>query len=521
MSQLPPPPSPTGSSPNPNSSSTLARQGHQGSLVAGRTQSLTVGKFNQPVILRQSPWVPQLIMVTIITVTSFTIGWACIAQVDEAVPAQGKLEPAGAVQGVQAPMGGVIQSVEVKEGDHVEKGQVLIRLDQTTAQAQQISLEQIKSALQSEILYYRSQMQDSSGSSAIAPPPNLPASTIALTGNRASLLAENNLYRAMLGQSTAYLSLDQQQRLNAFLSERESRVGAAQLRVNQAVSELDKVAVQLAGTQQELDLNQEIYDNIRPLADEGGIAKVQVLRQQQEVDTLKAEYDRLLAEEQRLQSALAESQQALANTQAVSNDDILTRIADNEERIAEIDSQLSKVIVENEKQIQEIDSQLSQAQQTLLYQELRAPVSGTVFDLKPAGPGFVANNTEPVLKIVPDDTLIAKVFITNQDIGFVQEDTQPQVDVRIDSFPYSEFGDVKGTLVKVGSDALPPDEIYPFYRFPAEVKLDRQFIPIEGKEVLLQSGMSVTVNIKTRKRPIITFVTDLFVRKLDTLRSRS
>jgi len=55
----------------------------------------------------------------------------------------------------------------------------------------------------------------------------------------------------------------------------------------------------------------------------------------------------------------------------------------------------------------------------LKYQVLRAPVSGTVFDLQAHAPGFVT--TLPVLKVVPDDALTAKVFISNQDIGFVKE----------------------------------------------------------------------------------------------------
>jgi len=64
--------------------------------------------------------------------------------------------------------------------------------------------------------------------------------------------------------------------------------------------------------------------------------------------------------------------------------------------------------------------------------------------LQAHSPGFVTNSSEPILKIVPDDALTAKVFITNRDIGFVK---RMNVDVRIDSFPFSEFGDVKGQLV--------------------------------------------------------------------------
>lgn len=478
--------------------------------------------FDQPVILRQSSWVPQFVVWTIVGVTSFTIAWACIMKVDEAVPAQGKLEPRGAVKEVQAPVGGVVRTIEIEEGEMVNEGDLLIQFDQTTAQAQQESLEQIRKSLVEENRFYQSLMESGANvnplysnfqNTAFQIEPQLES----LNQNRAALAAENQLYRAMLGDTRVYLTPAQQQRLDAASAEFNSRVAAAELEVSQLSRQLNQVQVQLESNEEILALNQQILDDITPLMEEGGLARIQFLRQQQEVETLVGEIQRLLEEEQRLKLAIVQAQERKQNTMAVSEDDLLTRIAQNEKQIAEIDSQFSKVIVENEKRIQEIDSQLSQARQTLLYQELRAPVQGTVFDLQPTGPGFVANTTEPILKIVPVEGLVARVFITNRDIGFINPGDP--VDVRIDSFPYSEFGDVKGSLIKVGSDALPPDEIYPFYRFPAEVSLDQQYLMISGKEIVLQSGMSVSVNIKTRKRRVITFLTDLFVRKLDVIRS--
>ena len=125
-------------------------------------------------------------------------------------------------------------------------------------------------------------------------------------------------------------------------------------------------------------------------------------------------------------------------------------------------------------------------------------------------------SSEPILKVVPDDALIAKVYITNKDIGFVKEGMI--VDVRVDSFPFSEFGDVKGKLVWIGSDALPPDQIYPFYRFPAKVRLKRQSISINGRNVLLQSGMSVSGNIKLRERTVMSIFTDMFSSSVESLK---
>jgi len=132
-------------------------------------------------------------------------------------------------------------------------------------------------------------------------------------------------------------------------------------------------------------------------------------------------------------------------------------------------------------------------------------------------PGFVANASQPILKIVLDDALTAKVFITNRDIGFVKEGMN--VDVRIDSFPFSEFGDVKGKLVWIGGDALPLDQIHPFYRFPAKVQLERQSLLVNGRAVPLQSGMSVSANIKVRSRTVMSIFTDLFAKSVESLKT--
>lgn len=499
---------------------------HQTQPVTPETQESTAHskskinppKFDRPVILRQSPAWSIAIACTLMAVTTLTVAWACIAKIEEAIPAQGKLEPVGAVKNVQAPVGGVVQEIRVKEGERVEAGKTLLNFDRTAAQAEFQSLTKIRDSLQRENNFYRGQMQGKTTVN-VATLEKLPE-LASLTDNRAALIAENQYYLARISGAnvpSGNLNVAQQARFRASQVELESRVAAAQLEVEQLSQQLSQVRVQLANAKNILATNQKILNDIKPLLAVGGIPRLQVLRQEQEVGTSQAEVVRLQQEETRLQLAIAQAQKRLQNTVATTNDDLYTRISENEKRIAEIDSQLTKAIVENEKRIRETDSQLEQIKLTLQYQELRSPVSGKVFDLQPKGAGYVANTSEPILKIVPDDTLVARVFITNRDIGFVKPDMN--VDVRIDSFPYSEFGDVKGKIVRIGSDALPPDEIYPFYRFPAEIKLEQQSIVINGEEVNLQSGMSVSANIKTRKRPVISIFTDLFIRKIDSLKS--
>jgi hemolysin D len=296
-----------------------------------------------------------------------------------------------------------------------------------------------------------------------------------------------------------------------------SRIASAESEVEQLQKQLQQNQLQLENARKTLTVEKEILDRLELLQKEGGFAEIPVMERRSTVGKQQAEVDVRLEEKLRLELSIAQAKQKLENAKALTDKDLDDRIATNEKQIAEIDSQLNKLIVENEKKIAETDSQLSQTQVNLNYQELRAPVGGTVFDSKPSAPGFVANQTEPILKIVPDDTLVAKVFITNKDIGFVREGMP--VDVRIDSFPYSEFGDVKGKLIWIGSDALPPEQIRPFYSFPAKIQLDRQSLVINDKKVPLQSGMSISTNIRVRDRTVMSIFTDLFVDKTDSLKN--
>jgi hemolysin D len=220
--------------------------------------------------------------------------------------------------------------------------------------------------------------------------------------------------------------------------------------------------------------------------------------------------------QERLTLARSQAQEKVKNTEAGNRKDLYGLMASNTNKIAEIDSQLSKAVVENQKRLAEVEGQIDRAKLTLQYMEVKAPVSGTIFELKPKQVGFVARESEPVLKIVPDDSLVAQVYITNRDIGFVRQGMK--VDLRVESFPFSEFGDIKGELIEVGKDALAPDQIYPYYRFPAKVRLDRDYISVKGDRKQLQSGMAVSANILVRERSVMSVFTDLFVPNMDSLR---
>lgn len=478
-------------------------------------------EFEQSIVLRQSPIWSRTIMITLMALACFGIAWAYIAKIEQVVPATGQLKPEGTIKEVQAPVSGVVKTVNVKDGEQVKAGDLLLTFDSIASSAELNSLNQIRVALIKENQIYRRLMRASSAteSELLFMRGDLPPEAAFLLKSRAALVSENDLLRTQLKNSgqDSRLGIDEQQRLQVAKRELDSRSAAAELEVEKTKKQLSQNQVKLEDTKSGLAIQQQILDKLKILAEEGGISQLQYLNQQQQVQTLAAEVAQLGEEQKRLQFEIQKGRQELNNTVAVSDKNILDNIGNNKTRIAEIDSQFTKVLLENEQRLADVNSKISQAQLNLKYQELRAPVAGTVFDLQAKNPGFVANPTTKLLQIVPNENYIAEVFITNKDIGFVRKGMK--VDVRIDSFPYSEFGDIKGEVAGIGSDALPPDQTHQFYRFPAKISLDKQSLVIRGKPVTLQSGMSISANIKVREeRTVLSLFTELFTKQIDTLK---
>ncbi len=499
----------------------------------------------QPTVFLKQPSIwSRAIAWGMIGITTFGIGWASIAEIEKVIPAQGILEPQEDVKEIQAPVSGVVEEVFVKDGHIVEANQPILKFDLTATTAQLTSLEQIKNSLIQENNYYQTQI----GSTNSNLPPivslDVPSEILWLLKNRANLVAENQFYQVQMSGSSidGNLTPQQQIRLQVSKSELDSRVMVQQQAIAQLEQELSQSNIQLANAkkmlstaqnnllteQNNLAIEQEILSHLEPLVSEGAIPTIQYRRHKQELGTRQiavssqqaeansqqAEVNQLLKEQSRIRSAITQAQAQLINTVAITKTEIQEKIALNQQKITEIDAQLGKQIVENNKKISEISSQISQVKQNFKYHEIKAPVAGKIFELK-AHSGFVANNGQTVLEIVPDDALVAEVYLTNKDRGFVKEGMK--VDVRVDSFDYSEFGDIKGELVSIGADALEPDQNHPYYRFPAKIKLEQQFIKVNGQEVPLTSGMSVRANIKERKRKVITIFLNSLAKKFDNL----
>jgi hemolysin D len=538
----------------------LERGQQTGAIVTSPRGTPKARKFDQAIVLKQPPTWSRAVIWTLVLSTVGAIVWAYFAKIEQVVPAVGQLKPEGSVKDIQAPLNGVVEEVLVKEGDLVEKDQILVKLDSSAAKVDLSSQQSIRKATEQENQFYRTLMSQPLNSVAVEQSIaslNIPGEIAAIARQRVELLEENEIYQAIIQGNTNGINLNAEQlaRLRALVNESSSRATSAVLDISQTEKQLSQTKEQIANADAKVKsgrlLLAEIQDrNVKAIAEaeealaidkkilagfdeiekDGAIAQVQIEsqrqrvrdrnktlietkangkveaeRQRQQIETDLSEKTRLQEEEQRLNYAIAQAQSQVVNTQSLSEKEVRDRIAENSKKIAEIDSQLNKTVVENSKTISEVDSRIATAKQTLKYQDIIAPVKGTVFDLQ-ATRGYVPQPgpSLPLMKIVPVDNLIAEVYVSNQDIGFVKEKKQTNqkvdVDVRIDTYDYSNYGDIKGEILSIATEALEPDQTYNYYRFPVKIKLNAQDLKItrNGKVVSLplQSGMSVSANIK-------------------------
>ena len=233
------------------------------------------------------------------------------------------------------------------------------------------------------------------------------------------------------------------------------------------------------GVQRSLKTEMEIYTNILPLAEIGALQLTETLRQRNRVEQLESE------------------------------------VAQSKADLEEVEAQLLKLEQQSLREISDLERQLVEVGDIITKERLDAPVAGIIYGMVPSGPGYAATAGETLVKVVPGGEIEAKIFVTNRDVGFLESGMKAQV--RVDAFPYTQFGSIPGSLKTVGTLPVEPDQQNPVPRFPAYVKLDREYLTKGDDEYEVRAGQSVQVNLVLRDKRVISLLTDAVQKALDSL----
>lgn len=405
--------------------------------------------------------VGRIILWVIIFLIAIAVVWASCSRVDVVAIADGKLAASDLSRPVSSAVTAEVEAVWVREGMLVKKGQPLIQLNAQTLLSRREDLRLLNK-------YNRFQVA------------RLTLLNAHLLGEKAASQLSDACFSEdadLAGQITTRLRAEIEN------DRKEKQV----LRDNIAVLEAQKkwYAGQQAQYQQLLPLYEEQMKALRTLHQKQFTSRDSVLEIQKK--HIEARY------------ALTSATAKLDETEVT----IRKAETEYEARIAEKRQQFTTELSEKEHENQRVNYQLAELDAQIAQYTLRAPVEGVVDALVFRDAGAAVEAPQELLRIVPvSEPLNAEIFINNQDVGFINVG-QP-VTVKVNTFDFTRFGWIEGTLTALSADASEDKDRGLLYR--ATVKLDKQTLLIDGGEKKLEPGMQVSVEVVTGERTLLSYL---------------
>lgn len=396
---------------------------------------------------------------SLIGLTSFSVIYGLVARIETSVNASGKLRPVQGVTTITAPFNAPVQKVLVKDGQLVQKGQVLLELREEAVRAQLAHLRSQLSVWETQVglLALRLGLQ--------APPP-------------------------ATAEAKRQLTIEQQ---DVQLREQAAAFELRRSRIN-----LQQQASDLVALRRRQAIENNVTSRIQGLVQRGAMAQLELDRQEQRNAELEGTVRRT---EQELESARFRVREGQLKQRQIP-------AAEFKQLYAQYDNaRLQRASVQ---------ASLDEMQDKLKLGRLVAPVSGRIFDLS-VKPGEMLTPARAVLQIIPPTNLDVELSVSNRDIGFL-EPGMP-VDIRVSSFPFTDYGSIKGTIARIAADALPPDASNAQDFFPVQVTINTTELSRNGRAYQLRSGMAVTALIQLGSRPVISLISDRFGSFIESTRS--
>lgn len=400
--------------------------------------------------------------------------WAVFGRVDVVATAVGKIIPNDRTKVIQPVETAVVKTIHVRDGQQVQPGQVLIELDATTAAAD-------SERLRSESLTARLEAGRAQ------------ALLIALANGAAPQL------KPLAGADAARMLTEQSQAAGEY-QEYQARRLQLEAEISRRRAELQATLDQVAKLEQTAPIARQRAQDYQRLVKENFISRHGYLEREQ----TRIEQEQDLAASR---SKVTEIRAALMEAQRQQNT-----------LAAEIRSQLLDQLNLATQKAASLEQELVKAEQRNRLMTLTAPVAGTVQQLAVTTVGGVVTPAQPLMVIVPrENVLEVEAMLPNKDIGFVN--AGQDAEIKIETFPYTKYGTLHGTITQVSSDAIQDEKRGLIYS--TRVKLARDTLRVENKTVRLTPGMAVTVEIKTGTRRVIEyFLSPLMQATSESIRER-
>jgi adhesin transport system membrane fusion protein len=397
--------------------------------------------------------------------------WAYVTSLDEVTRGEGKVIPSSKIQVIQNLEGGILADVMVREGQVVEKEQVLLKIDDTRFSS---------SVRETELKYYELLARstrlkaESDGVDFIVPEEVVKANPTLAANEKA-------LYLSRQRELTSALHVLEQQMAQRRQELIERRAKQTQLREGYELSN------------KELKMSE-------PLVELGVISEVEVLRLKRTVNQLYGEMESNRLAIPRTQSTLNEAQQKVI-------EQTIQFKTDAASQFSEVNAELSR-----------IKETIISAKDRVTRTQVRSPLKGTIKQLKINTVGGIIQPGMDLLEIVPiEDNLLIEAKIRPSDIAFIRPGQEAMV--KLTAYDFSIYGGLPAKLERISADTIKDEKDESFYLI--YLRTDKNYIFHKNVKLNIIPGMTTTVDILTGKKTVFDYLLKPILKaKNEALRER-
>ncbi|MDO6764468.1 HlyD family type I secretion periplasmic adaptor subunit [Agarivorans sp. 1_MG-2023] len=404
------------------------------------------------------------------------ISWAHWAQVDEVTIGNGKVIPSQQIQTIQNLEGGILKQILVREGEQVEPAQPLLLIDDTRFRSDFREQEQRVINLEGDVARLRSEI------ASIQLDPNLAFEQWQEQVKVTDVEIEfNDEFKLKYPSEVTGQQLQKTARLRALQNQLSITAG----QIDQKQQEIVELKSKILHVNQSYNLVLEELKITKPLAEEGIVSQVEILKLRRQANDLKGELQSSKLLEPKIRSAIAE-------TIYKRRDIALAFLSEARRELNQIEAELQP---------------LSEGQVGLRDRVDRtsvvSPVKGTVKKIYINTVGGVVQPGMSIMEIVPiEDKLLVEAKIQPKDIAFLRPGLKTVV--KFSAYDFSIYGGLDGQLEHISADTILDEEGNSYYL--VRVRTDKNYLGTDDTPLPIIPGMLSSVDIITGKKSILDYL---------------
>ncbi|MFT4575021.1 MAG: adhesin transport system membrane fusion protein, partial [Marinomonas primoryensis] len=407
-------------------------------------------------LMLKTPRGGRIILWVIFIFVAAALVWANYTALDEVTVGEGKVIPTSQVQQIQNLEGGILKEINVKVGQVVDSGQVLMTIENTEAlsslreqQAEFINLQVRATRLQAESYSLKPEFDTDA------------KEKYPLVVNRELDLYNSRLESLRTNQASFYQQIEQRKQ-----------------EIVEQQAKLDNLKQSYVFSKEELDLT-------RPAFEQGAVSRVELLQLERQVNQLQGDLEATQLAIPRARSALKEVQSNLAESDAQFR-------AEAQEDLTAVKSKLD--------QLKEVSVSL---EDKVSRTQVRSVLKGIVKQIQLNTVGGVIKPGMNLMEIVPiEDSLLIEAKVRPENIGFIKPGLSAVV--KLSAYDFAIFGGLHSTVENISADTIIDEEGNSF--FLVRVRTDKNYLGTKQAPLPVIPGMQATVDIITGKKTLLDYL---------------